>query len=204
MSSGRSSSSRVNQRRAVAVEEPDEPDLALLRMAVTGTSAPARAGTAGAASRPSAWPPGSPCCAACAARAASCRASCDRAFERRIDLRHDRRQSRPSARRRREARWSGPARRWAAADSGAGWFSAFSSCGCSASSGRPYLRQEAQRGRIDERGRGALVHQRHRHVEVGVDLAQLAQIGQLVRARDVTDGGEERVLDDAAAAARSG
>ena len=55
-------------------------------------------------------------------------------------------------------------------------------------------RQEAHgRGVGEGRGR-ALVHQRHGDAEVRVDLAQLAQVGQLVRPRDVADGREDRIL----------
>ena len=55
---------------------------------------------------------------------------------------------------------------------------------------------EAQRAGINEGGRSARKHQRHRDAEAVVDLPQLTEIGQLVRSGDVTDRGEERVLND--------
>ncbi len=58
------------------------------------------------------------------------------------------------------------------------------------------LGQKPERGRIEERGAGAGIHQRHRHTEVFVNAAQLAEIRKLVRARDVTDGWEQGVLHD--------
>ena len=64
--------------------------------------------------------------------------------------------------------------------------------------GQRVLGQEAQRGRVHDGCRRALVHQRHGHVEVAIDLTQLTQVGQLVGARHVTDGGKQRVLDDGA------
>ena len=58
------------------------------------------------------------------------------------------------------------------------------------------FREEAQRRRIEERRAWRADNQRHRHAEVLVDAAQLAEIGQLVRPGDVTDRREERVLHD--------
>src|SRR5438093_776966 len=60
----------------------------------------------------------------------------------------------------------------------------------------PGLRQEASGGRVEERGRRTWIHERHRHTEMSVDAAQLTQVRQLVRTRHVTDGWEERVLND--------
>ena len=58
------------------------------------------------------------------------------------------------------------------------------------------LGEEPRRRRVDECCGRAAIHQRHRHVEARIDPAQLAEIGELVRSRDVTHGGEDRVLDD--------
>ena len=58
------------------------------------------------------------------------------------------------------------------------------------------LGEKFQRAGIDERGRRAWGDQRHRHAEMLVDALQLAEIGELVRAGDVADRREERVLHD--------
>ena len=158
-----SSSSRVDQRRAVAVQEPDEADLALLRVAGGERSACARWNWRRSVSslRLAAWI--TLLCSVCSSCCILPSVDADGALERRVDLRHRLRPARPSARRsacatvgqrlldgRRQLaleqfvqRLSRPAR-------------------CSASSGRPYFDEEPQRGRVDQRGRGALVHQRHR------------------------------------------
>ena len=60
------------------------------------------------------------------------------------------------------------------------------------------LGQETQRRGIEDRRGRARVEQRHRHAEVRVDAAQLAEVGELVRAGDVADGREQRVLHDRA------
>ena len=60
------------------------------------------------------------------------------------------------------------------------------------------LRQEPRRRRVDQRCRRARVHDRHRHAEVLVDAAKLAEIRQLARARHVADRGEQRILNDRA------
>ena len=60
------------------------------------------------------------------------------------------------------------------------------------------LGQESHRRRVDERGGGAWLHQRHGHAERLVHAAQLRQIRQLVGTGDVADRGEQGVLDQRA------
>ena len=195
MPSGRSSSRRGISAGPVAVEEPDEPDFPLLRMAggehqrLRALELPAQRLVLALRRLDHLVVQGVELVLHLAERRAH------RAFERRVDLRHDR----ASAPMRSATSEVIPAS--ACSTVGGSWlwsssFSAFSSCGCSAVDRQVVLAEEAQRRRIDQRRGGALVHQRHRNAEVGVDLAQLAQVGQLVRARDVTDGGEDRVLDE--------
>ena len=63
---------------------------------------------------------------------------------------------------------------------------------------QPEFRQKAIRGRVDERRRRAREYERHRDAEVLIHLAQLPEVGQLARPRDVADRGEECVLHDRA------
>ena len=58
------------------------------------------------------------------------------------------------------------------------------------------LREEADRGRVHQRRHRARINERHRNAEVLVDAAELSEVGQLTRSRDVRDRREERVLDD--------
>ena len=60
------------------------------------------------------------------------------------------------------------------------------------------LREEAERGGIEDRRGRARIEERHRHAEVVVHAAELAEVGELVRSGDVADRREERVLDDRA------
>ena len=58
--------------------------------------------------------------------------------------------------------------------------------------------QEACGIGIEQRRGPALIHQRHRDAEGGVDAAKLSEICELVRPGDVTDSGEDGVLHDRA------
>ena len=55
--------------------------------------------------------------------------------------------------------------------------------------------EEPEGGRVEQRGAGARIDQRHRHAEVLVDAAQLAEIRELVRSGDITGGREQCVLN---------
>ena len=121
-----------------------------------------------------------------------------RALERRVERRHRLRSAASSA--------SSIARDASANDSSTAGgicassssFSAASSCALQRLERQLVLREEAQRRRIEQRRRRARIHQRHRHAEVLVDAAQLAEVRQLVRSGDVTDRREQRVLHDRA------
>ena len=65
------------------------------------------------------------------------------------------------------------------------------------------LRQESDGRRIDQRGRRAWLHQRHRHAKGFVDAAQLRKVGQLIRAGDVATLGNNESCTTGAAG-RSG
>src|SRR5439155_21242479 len=58
------------------------------------------------------------------------------------------------------------------------------------------LRQEAERVRVENRRRRAWIEKRHRDAEVLIHAAQLPQIRELVRAGDVADRRKDRVLHD--------